>query len=754
MKMDKETLLKNRFWVGLIAFGPIWLLAFIIAIATAGDKASKNAADIDKTKKKVAGIRDPKNEKFTDLLAKKQKDLTERKEEVWAQAWKGQADLMTWPNNVEGKAELERAGYFGDELSPAQRVQFRDEDNGYKSQLPPDEVKTQLAPIEADWAKLIHKVDFRKAGKDPTNEECWYAEEDIWVQRELLNIVKAAAESASKFEDVARFKLEEISKAEREKLSAAAAPAGGTAAPATPPAPAPGGTAPGAEEKKSAKVERKRFHNPHWQLDLVIEENEKKELTVTPQTTIKVHDVLPEIDRGRALLPAAGLDIRLGQPNNPRGPQPQTLHFEGGKAGAPLALAKALPLPGFAANLDNFPLDLYLTADKSDPEPPADTKRWRFRNPYWEFEVLVVAKKGVQPVISGDSKLTNIDATRRTLALGSARFKVRQGNGQFLPIDVSGYLLPWMQSKTLGKPVPISYDPALPLEVEQAFSWATSPIKGIKALEIPGCADCTAFNAHRTSNLMLKPAAQFPIEEGEKKQGGGPNPAGMGGAAGAAGGAGGAAGGARGGAAGAAGMGGAGGMSGGPVQPGTGGTGGTATETSKTPNGIVRNRYIAVTEQVRHMPVALSVVVEQGHMQDVLTAVTNSRLRIQITQVQWKRAEGIKPGSIAGSSGSSGGATERPVTSPTPGTTGGPNYGGTPGYGPPGGVRPSGPPIGGGIGGGVPGTGTPAPGVMSEQGDPNLVELAVYGIAALYERYPPKQPAKPEGAPGAPVPPK
>ena len=33
----------------------------------------------------------------------------------------------------------------------------------------------------------------------------------------------------------------------------------------------------------------------------------------------------------------------------------------------------------------------------------------------------------------------------------------------------------------------------------------------------------------------------------------------------------------------------------------------------------------------------------------------------------------------------------------------------------------------------------------SDQSDPNLIEVAIYGIAALYERYPPKQPAKPEG---------
>jgi hypothetical protein len=55
------------------------------------------------------------------------------------------------------------------------------------------------------------------------------------------------------------------------------------------------------------------------------------------------------------------------------------------------------------------------------------------------------------------------------------------------------------------------------------------------------------------------------------------------------------------------------------------------------------------------------------------------------------------------------------------------------------------------------GSGTGGPGsAASDDSDPNLVELAVYGIAALYERYPPRAPAKPEAggsaAPGASAP--
>jgi hypothetical protein len=38
----------------------------------------------------------------------------------------------------------------------------------------------------------------------------WLAQEDLWVQRELLNVMKAAQESVGKFENVAVFKPLEV----------------------------------------------------------------------------------------------------------------------------------------------------------------------------------------------------------------------------------------------------------------------------------------------------------------------------------------------------------------------------------------------------------------------------------------------------------------------------------------------------------------------------------------------------------------
>ena len=62
-----------------------------------------------------------------------------------------------------------------------------------------------------------------------------------------------------------------------------------------------------------------------------------------------------------------------------------------------------------------------------------------------------------------------------------------------------------------------------------------------------------------------------------------------------------------------------------------------------------RNRYLKVTEQVRRMPVYLSVVLDQMYAPDLLVALANMPLRFQTTQDYWQRFRGTLPtGAAAG----------------------------------------------------------------------------------------------------------
>src|SRR5262249_40159518 len=149
----------------------------------------------------------------------------------------------------------------------------------YRDQLKSEEEKKRLQPIDAGWDSLVRLPQFT-ATKDPSYEEVWLTQEDIWVQRELFNVVKAALDSVAKFQDLAVFQRVEIPDADKPKEDRAkdekAAPGAAGQPPAAP--------TPGAAEAKPAEpkttVHRQRFRNPLWQLDLVLEENEKKEVTL------------------------------------------------------------------------------------------------------------------------------------------------------------------------------------------------------------------------------------------------------------------------------------------------------------------------------------------------------------------------------------------------------------------------------------------------------------------------------------------
>jgi len=196
-------------------------------------------------------------------------------------------------------------------------------------------------------------------------------------------------------------------------------------------------------------------------------------------------------------------------------------------------------------------------------------------------------------------------------------------------------------------------------------------------------------------------------------------------------------------------------------------------------------RYVEITERVRRMPVGIVVVVDQSNIQDVLLAFANSPLRFQITQVTWNRFRGTisggagdltsgSSGSIMGLPGQIGGGLSGEGDPDSPYRRGGMSSptGGTRPFGgsslrppsgssgsPPGprsgggGVAPEptgfAPPAAGGTGGysagGMSGfgpfggEGSLSTAVSEAQLTSGLVELGIYGIVSLYEKYNPAE---------------
>lgn len=178
-------------------------------------------------------------------------------------------------------------------------------------------------------------------------------------------------------------------------------------------------------------------------------------------------------------------------------------------------------------------------------------------------------------------------------------------------------------------------------------------------------------------------------------------------------------------------------MSGAPAIPGAAGTGGTASQT--TTNGFVKERYVGEPDaQLRRLPVAISLIVDQDHVDRVQTAFTNSKLRFLMTQMLLNRY----PLSVA-----------PPLVKDTvfggglPGPEGpmypmAPPAGGFPGpVAPPGPMGPIGPmgPMGSYDPGGAILTG----GSPVETMETNM-EMVIYGMVTLYGRFP-GRPAPAEG---------
>ncbi|HVK11035.1 MAG TPA: hypothetical protein VM597_19860 [Gemmataceae bacterium] len=213
---------------------------------------------------------------------------------------------------------------------------------------------------------------------------------------------------------------------------------------------------------------------------------------------------------------------------------------------------------------------------------------------------------------------------------------------------------------------------------------------------------------------------------------------------------------------------------------------GAAAPGEVTQNSLVRRRYIHKTDQVRAMPVGLGVVVDQAYVQELLTALANTRLRFQTVQTHINRfrgnlayagSTGELPGMYGPAPGAGAGEVEEgrgalvprpggPAVGPGPGSSSGPAVGPGPGsssgpaVGPgPGSASPPMPGRPGGLGGpgGFPGFGGPggyfgsgAPRSSNEdQISGQLVEVGVYGILSLYEKFSKEEP-KAEEAGGIP----
>ena len=350
----------------------------------------------------------------------------------------------------------------------------------------------------------------------------------------------------------------------------------------------------------------------------------------------------------------------------------------------------------------------------TDLKPEGGAKdRQVFTNPDWMLD-LTLTRVENKPTLK--CRLTNIGNRRESLGVyflvGFKRTAQDEGTQHDLLVP-EGEPLPPGKSMSFDRPLRLQVgDPSVVVSVKQLFDWRTVPVKRIDRLELGWFS-----NRHANKELLL--AAFSKPKEGEQKDAPtNPLPQREGG-------------------------------EGLPAGPGGGGVGRPLSE-GVTVNGLQKNRYIEVSEQLRRMPIGMALIVDQAHIQDVLTAVVNSPLRIQTTEVHWRRFhQDIKPrdedkpaGSEKSPPRGGGEGVMAPRMPAGPGGTPAPALPSGGGFRPssgmperPGGLpeRPGGMPFG-------PGRETGATSYVPDELEWDLVELAIYGIASIYERFPPPPP--------------
>lgn len=400
-------------------------------------------------------------------------------------------------------------------------------------------------------------------------------------------------------------------------------------------------------------------------------------------------------------------------------------------------------------------------ADK-EKLPEGIVGRKLFRNANWELNLLFEkGKDGRSLIISDQSTIKNVNRSERTQVLAQPKtnkglpFRLIQDRS-VAELRIAGEPLPFGRDTTVKQKFSVTpVDLSKPFFLEQVLDWEISPVRRIDGLVL-------GRHSHRTITSGLKVNESLkklePVEEDPTATSGAP------------------------------------GMSSGPPgsmsmppgspgsgyppgPPGSSGQAGTLLDATRI-NKINRQRYMALTPQCKHLPIGLRMIIDQAYIHDILSTVSNSRLRIQITQATFQQARDVQrvvagapgtPGSTAPGSGPPG---SMPPGSVPPGYTGSPSSrppGSSPAYSsyPPGYPSPASETGSSGTMRGsmpagmmLPGR-TFMPGMLSDssRGGPaetvsqfvdnaRLVELSIYGIASLYERYPPRPTT--ETSPGAP----
>lgn len=796
MKLDKETVIKQRFWFLLPVFAICLLVGWICVLGVRGEteKNYKAAKDKDNALKNIASAQYLKNTEWNAAISKELDNSSGKKDELWYKESdrqnKVQRDnknranftrldpFITWPEETRSQWIKTNPGRdlstidFGTYLGNIPSDEYRREYLGQFERIV-DTIRDWLD--ESNSNNILGAVRVLNGSGNHRNyvipqllsphrlspdnhilsDEIFLLQEDIAIKKEIFRSLNDLLESYSKLKT-------EWNEVPYVDITAQAAPAAvpapsTTGAPVTPPPVAPAAEAtPVKKEPEPEVFQRFRFYNyvwPNllnkqdvekdaklassiielglpgieankgWRIDMSVMADPQDEKKLILRSTSSNHSnlfTLPvqplliwyselgteqELPTALLLPDAGGVGPSEYWPNG-------TLKKIGQKT------LKDIPLPA------NFGKVTRIT--RIMPENAID-QQIAFNND-WLVSVQLLRRPN-SPTLTLKGEMINRSGRRLPVATFTAGMNVANDaklmNEEFkVPTDAFNA----GERRSFTQEIKSAVQPRSINMVKQKLTWRSTPIKRIDRLEIGQAAH---IHSDRLKTIPLKPydfkrkdplnlnvannAAATPTGDG----GGGSGGPGVG----------------------SVGLGSVGGSGRGTF----GGGGGGAGEVSPNQK-ITLNRYVQVDNELRRIPVALVMVVDATAITDIIGAMSNSRLRFQVTLAPWTKVPALgKPGGNTGSGAPppppGGGGSQppggQPPSSPM-GGKGGMIGGGTAGAGsspPPGGGQtgPGGGRIGGG-GGQVPQGGQPSgPAVMGLEDDSSVVELQIFGLITIYE---------------------
>ena len=206
--MNQEALTKQRFWILFGITVPLLLICMIwLATSVATENSVKRSLlEGHKDRLDANARKDLQGAEYLKLLTKRTSELEAQRLDLWQQAYNLQKDLTVWPGDLQDSLGKLR---FGDQISDADRGRYSNFYLGEIGDLARQfEQKFQVGNDAEDYPSVVFKGGWQNRlvqvpkWVEPGSDEMWLAQEDIWVQRELLKAINDANQFVAKFEPV------------------------------------------------------------------------------------------------------------------------------------------------------------------------------------------------------------------------------------------------------------------------------------------------------------------------------------------------------------------------------------------------------------------------------------------------------------------------------------------------------------------------------------------------------------------------